>query len=120
MTDDLTITRLLACETHGSRRWQGHMMCDSCGLIFQTANPKAPRYPKETCVCGVRLMPQDPVGDALGVASGQPLIWSSPDLAEMPKATETEDNFAARPICYLCYRRVLKHHDGRVPMPSRN
>jgi hypothetical protein len=118
--DDIKIERFLACETHGHRRWQGHLMCYACGLIFQTKDPKAARFPKETCACGVRLMPHAPIGDALGVASGQHLFWVSRDDSEIPKATETDGDFSARPICYLCSRRVLKHHNGRVPMPPRN
>lgn len=120
--DDMKIERLLSCHLHGNRRWQGHIMCDSCGLIFQTKNPKGARYPKETCACGVRLMPHNPIGDALGVASGDHLLWISRDGAdaEAPKATETEGDFAAWPICWLCHRAILKQHNGRVPIPPRN
>jgi hypothetical protein len=67
--DDPRIFRLLKCHLHGARKWQGHVMCNGCGLVFQTEEPDKSRFANPVCACGERLMPDHPMGDALGMHS---------------------------------------------------
>jgi hypothetical protein len=121
--DDPKILRLLKCETHGNRRWKGHVMCDGCGRAYQTESEYLPRVAPRICACGKQLMPDGPKGDKLGmVAQDQQggvvsaFIPAGGGLAEGPElATYEDQKFMARPICYLCYRLIDKNHKGRVP-----
>lgn len=47
----------LHCAEHGTEEWQGDIVCDACGQVFQTKDEAAPRYAPEVCLCGLRLMP---------------------------------------------------------------
>jgi hypothetical protein len=107
---DVTMKRVLHCEKHGLRRWQGHVMCYACGRTFQTQARKKPGHAPEICRCGQRLMPlsaeraRDILGPRTdGVIDGEGSQYQAQD-------------WTARPICYLCHRYVAKHHNGRVPV----
>lgn len=111
---DVTLKRFLQCGAHGSRRWQGHVMCDACGRIYQTADARKPRAAPEVCRCGQRLMPPEAerVGDVLGLQTGGIAIDAEGRRYQTPEAQD----WTARPICYLCYRHFVKHQGGRVPV----
>ena len=108
------IARYLQCPRHGDRKWQGHVMCDACGRVWQTEDERAPRFAPETCPCGVALMPPptEKVGeDSLGFAAGGILV----DLEDgnILKA-KIDARWSARPICYCCFRFTVKKNNGRV------
>lgn len=114
MTD---MVRILACETHGQTKWQGHVVCDGCGETYQTREDKKPRFAPEVCRCGQRLMPPPEVAvgsDPLGKhVTG--LAINADGTVEATKPHEGAD-WSARPICYLCFRRVAKKWGGRIPV----
>lgn len=113
----VTMKRVLRCERHGSRTWRGHIMCDACGLTYQTTDERRSDYAPEVCRCGQRLMPPaaERVGDALGFRTGGVAIDGEGRQYQMPEAQD----WTARPICYLCHRYVAKHHGGRVPVERK-
>lgn len=117
MTDDKPrVIRLLKCASHGDRKWQGHVMCEACGKIYQTSDPKKPRFAPPTCPCGQLLMPPDRgIGDAMGM-HGATVIKTREDLPNVQISGYDGVDFTARPICYLCYRHVDKKMGGRVPV----
>jgi hypothetical protein len=111
------MVRLLACETHGQTKWQGHVMCDDCGETYQTIEDKKPRFAPEVCRCGQRLMPPPEVaigGDPLGKhVTG---LAINADGTVEPTKPHDGDDWTARPICYLCFRKVAKKWGGRIPV----
>lgn len=113
---DPILRRVLQCAVHGSRRWRGHIMCDACGQTYQTTDARRPDHAPETCRCGHPLLPPvaERVGDVFGLRTGGVLL----DGEGRPRSTPTYEgtDWTARPICYLCHRRVAKHHGGRVPV----
>lgn len=115
-SSSVTVKRLLQCEKHGPRRWQGHIMCDGCGRTFQTADARKPDATPDVCSCGQRLLPPvaERVGDVLGLQTGGVIIDEEGRRYQAPGAQD----WTARPICYLCHRYFAKHHGGRVPVES--
>lgn len=114
---DGDMVRILACETHGQTKWQGHIMCDGCGETYQTKEPKKPRFAPELCRCGQRLMPPAEVAigdDLLGVRAAGLAIHPDGTI-ETTKPHDGAD-WTARPICYLCFRKVAKEFGGCVPV----
>ena len=93
-------------------------MCDACGRTYQTTDEGQLGYAPEVCRCGQRLLPPaaERVGDVLGLRTGGVLIDEEARQYQSPEATD----WTARPICYLCHRRVAKHHGGRVPIDRGN
>jgi hypothetical protein len=114
----ITVKRLLQCEKHGHRRWQGHIMCDTCGRTFQTTSPQKHGYAPEICPCALRLLPPaaERLGDVLGLQTGGIVIDEEGRQYQTPKAKD----WTARSICYLCHRYFAKHHGGRVPVERRH
>jgi hypothetical protein len=108
------IKRVLRCEKHGSRRWQGHIMCETCGRTYQTVDERKPGHASEVCRCGQPLLPPvaERVGDVLGLRTGGIVFDEEGRGHQTPGAQD----WTARPICYLCYRYFAKHHGGRVPV----
>ena len=45
--------RGIACDTHGTVKWKGHLVCSACGRVEHES--RAP----EVCTCGVRFLPED-------------------------------------------------------------
>jgi hypothetical protein len=112
----MTFVRLLECATHGSRKWQGHVVCDGCGRVYQTSDDKKPRFAPMTCVCGAALMPpaSEQIGDKLGLTIGGTVLVDD-ESSVTAHATYDSVDWMARPICYLCFRKFTKHHGGAVP-----
>lgn len=112
--NDVTMKRMLHCERHGLRRWQGHVMCAACGRIFQTADLQKPGLAPEICLCGQRLLPPvaERVRGILGLKTGVVVIDKEGRQYQRPEAQD----WTARSICYLCYRYFAKHYGGRVPV----
>jgi hypothetical protein len=111
--------RLLTCATHGDRRWQGHVVCDGCGRVYQTASAGQPRHAPATCPCGAALMPseREQVGDPLGLTIGGAGLVVDNETGEVVESFSTYDSrdWTARPICYLCYRVITKKFGGTIP-----
>jgi hypothetical protein len=114
---DVTVKRVLHCEKHGSRTWQGHVMCDACGRTYQTTDERKLGYAHEICPCGRRLLPPaaERVGDILGLKTGGLVIDEAGRRYQTPEAQD----WTARTICYLCYRYFDKQHGGRVPIEHK-
>ncbi len=49
--------RLMTCDTHGRRKWLGHLVCAGCGRLYTTHDPSLSTYAPVMCACGLRLMP---------------------------------------------------------------
>lgn len=81
------------CIKHGRRRWRGHFACSSCGRVYQSTELGKPWLVRQTCECGVQLMPTDA---QLAAAAAAP--------ATEPIAR----TWSGRPICYLCHRQIAK------------
>lgn len=129
------IVRVIGCEIHGSRRWKMHIICDECGRVFQTSDPTKPLFPPAVCKCGARLAPpgepEKRIGDWLdrvGVALVTDADIDNPDslqaftaAAAVPRVREHMDSsfdhseWSARPICYVCFRKIARNMDGRIP-----
>lgn len=106
--------RYMVCETHGNTKWQGHIMCDDCGRVFQTKQSKAPLFAPQVCPCGQKLLPPQDVAigdDILGTYTDGILVAA--DGAR--KTTHADADWRARAICWLCFRRYARKHNGRVP-----
>jgi hypothetical protein len=122
------ILRILRCHSHGDRKWQGHVMCDTCGWVYQTSDSRKHRYAPQVCEgkreapfgsgnfvrCGAPLMPIAPVGDRLGLV-GNAVFGVDPSAPPVNLGSYADADFTARPICYLCFRQVDRHHYGVVP-----
>ena len=78
---DVTMKRVLRCEKHGPRRWQGDGMCDACGRTCQTADERRSGYAPEVCRCSQHLLPPavERVGDVLGLRTGGGVIDGGTD-----------------------------------------
>lgn len=70
--------RWVDCSVHGRQEWKGHLICSSCGAIYQSPPDDPFRFPSD-CPCGARLAPGKYVDDK-----------------EVP--------FSARPVCEDCAR----------------
>ena len=70
------MTSMLDCGAHGKRPWKGHIVCASCGRVYQTSDENAPHFAPPDCVCGARLMPYK---------------------------DKSKKGWAARSICETCY-----------------
>jgi hypothetical protein len=119
MSDDRKIARLLNCADHGARVWQGHVMCDACGRVFQTKSDKQPRFAPPKCPCGSALIPPPSakIGDdlfGLSVAGTGAILDEDGNVVDAFKTHESQD-WSARPICYLCFRQIDKRCGGRIP-----
>lgn len=109
--------RMIRCETHGIRRWKGHVICDGCGRVFQTDEDDKPRFAPRGCPCGAELMPpaSEQVGDKLGLTiAGTGTIYSDGHRVDSFRTRDSSD-WLARPICYLCYRMIVKKWKGTLP-----
>lgn len=95
------------CSTHGRRRWQGDFVCTACGRVYQSSHERRPHYVRETCKCGVRLMPDVTAEEARAKTDAQLQV-----LADQSPLGERKVAWSARPICYLCFRGVVKHYNG--------
>ena len=95
--------RIMLCQSHGSRFWLGHIVCATCGLIYQTSDEDKPRHAPRVCSCQSQLMPptRQPHGDVLGTAGSGVAVMSDGTLVQ---GSEYPDDWSARPICYLCFR----------------
>jgi hypothetical protein len=47
---------ILRCESHGNRRWEGHILCEACGRVYQTKDAAKPYFAPEVCACGAIVM----------------------------------------------------------------
>jgi len=132
---DEPFVRMLSCEIHGSRRWKLHIMCVECGRVFQCADPRKARFAAATCPCGARLAPPgDPkerVGDWLGkrgvealiigdiespaASAGLDAIAAVDGVRDRMNACHDTSDWSARPICYVCFRRIARDMNGRIP-----
>ncbi len=115
----INLLRILTCESHGDRRWQGHVVCDGCGRVYQTKSETAPRFAPKRCSCGAALMPpeSEQIGDALGLTIGgrAAVIDGATGTVGETFATKDSEDWMARPICYLCYRLITKRYNGAIP-----
>jgi len=111
-------------------------MCNECGRVFQTQDPNKPRFAIAICSCGASLAPPgDPaarIGDWLGdrgvaaLVVGDADIGSSaarraveaataaPDVRGRMDACHDTSDWSARPICYICFRRIVSDMNGRI------
>jgi hypothetical protein len=112
------MARVLTCQRHGLTKWQGHVMCNECGRVFQSRNSQQPRFAPERCPCDAVLMPPADVAigdDRLGVSSDGVIVQQQPGF-EVTPTPHSQSDWTARPICYLCYRLILKNFDGMIPL----
>lgn len=91
-------------------------MCEACGETYQTTDDRAPRYATDVCSCQRQLMPprQDRVGDSLGLSVDVGVL--RPDGTILKTPTRDSVDWTARPVCYLCFRWIIKHRKGRGPV----
>lgn len=110
--------RYIACHTHGRTKWQGHLVCDDCGRVYQTKDKAKPYYASVTyplssirapgtCICGARLMPppEIAIGDDPFGKSGHGLFFGKDGIEPM---TSPPSGWSGRPICWMCYRKCAK------------
>lgn len=79
---------VVACGKHGALPWEGDVVCEKCGAVYQTKDEKAPHLAPLVCTCGVRLMPANATTRAvLGDTAGD------------------DTSFSAKSICHCCFER---------------
>lgn len=117
-TPELKMLRILTCGTHGNRKWNGHVLCSSCGRVWQTSHPNKPRFAPFECKCGAQLLPdkEDRVGDTLGLFNkdGSTAVSTKNDISIQLRPYE-EGDASARAICDHCFRKIDKKFGGKVP-----
>lgn len=58
--------RQVTCDTHGRRKWLGHLVCAVCGHLYTTHDPSLSTHAPKVCACGRRLVPgRDEIGREL-------------------------------------------------------
>jgi len=45
------------CDSHGTKPWQGHIVCAVCKRKFSTHDPALSTHAPDVCPCGARLQP---------------------------------------------------------------